>query len=192
MQDLCQSVKELKSHVEYAIDHSIHSFSDLRFLAMLISEKVSENINPDIFKPVWQIENKDNDVIRVSTLHILAEYLGFKSWREFDKIIQNKYLSEGCPLLKEMDTFSMNKLKKGNRIEIGWGKRSFIYTEYYGDGRFIIHESIHTKLSPGDSFVCQEFAINKPAVLKNLCTENSDDLTLVLGSQDGLKSIQIL
>lgn len=192
MRELCQAIKELRSQVEYSIDHTIQSYSDLRFLAMLVSEKTCEMINPDIFKPIWQIDDDVNTSARISTVHILAEFLNFKSWREFEIMVEKKYKCENCSSVVNMDSLVESQLKRGDLVEIGWSMRSFVCAEYGGEGRFIIRESIHTKLAPGDTFVCHEFHLRKPAMLKGLCTNTTDDLALVIGSKDGLKSIQIL
>ena len=83
-------------------------------------------------------------------------------------------------------------MEVGNRVEIGWGKMSFCYIEYFGNDRFYVRRSIHTKLEAGDTFHCKLFEVGQPAQLTHLNTKEDKDLILVLGQKEGLKNIQVI
>ena len=191
MLNLCDSIKDLRMHVEYTLDHPILTFSDLKFLAWYVSEKTGENVYPEIFRPIWNIEDDGSIPILISTLRILSEYINSKEWFNFKKLLSlNEELSQNNIFL--YDTISANDLEVGNQLEIGWGKSSFCYMEYYGNERFYIHQTIHTKLEHGDSFHCKQINLHQPMTLTHLDTKEGKDLILVLGQKEGIKSIQVI
>lgn len=191
MHHLCESIKELRTHVEYTLDHPILTFSDLKFLAWNVSEKTGEQVYPEIFKPIWNIENDGTIPILISTLRILSEYINYKEWSTFEKLLSlNDELVQNNIFL--YDSISSKDLQIGNHIEIGWGKNSFCYMEYYGTDRFYICEAIHTKLEAGDTFNCKQINLNQPLTLTNLNTKEDKDLVLILGQNHGIKSIQVI
>jgi hypothetical protein len=188
---LCDSIKDLRTHVEYTLDHPIHTFSDLKFLAWNISEKTGETVYPEIFKPIWNIDDDGSIPILISTLRIMAEYVNIPEWTTYKKL--NNSIDE----LAQNNIFlytslSPQQLEVGNHVEIGWGKISFCYLDYYGDDRFFIRRSIHTKLEAGDTFRCKLFEVGKPAQLTHLDTKTDKDLILILGQKEGLKNIQVI
>ena len=191
MLTLCDSIKELRSYVEYTLDHPIQTFSDLKFLAWNISEKTGEKVYPEIFRPIWNIEDDKSIPILISTLRILSEYINSKEWSNFKKLLSlNDELAQNNIFLYEK--LSVDQLTAGNQIEIGWAKASYCYMEYAGNERFYIHQAIHTKLEHGDTFRCKQINLHEPLTLTHLDTKEDKDLILVLGQKEGIKSIQVI
>ena len=177
--------------MEYTLDHPITTFSDLKFLAWNISEKTGEKVYPEIFRPIWNIEDDGSIPILISTLRILSEYINSKEWNNFKNLLSiNEELAQNNIFL--YDKLSVDQLNPGNQIEIGWGKVSYCYMEYSGNDNFYVHQSIHTKLEHGDTFKCKQFALHQPLTLSNLSTKEDSGLILVLGQKEGIKSIQVI
>lgn len=84
---------------------------------------------------------------RRSTLDIIANYIGYGSYDLLMKDIDDDTeISE----FAEVDCLETAMLEVGSLIEVGYQPGRRLRMTYLGDGRFIVNESIKSKLRQGD------------------------------------------
>ena len=52
---------------------------------------------------------------------------------------------------------------------------------------FKVLESKNSKLSKGDTFICERFVENSPLMLSNLIHDNSNPVNYICGKRNGIK-----
>ena len=78
-------------------------------------------------------------------------------------------------------------LEKGTIIKLNWLPDRCITIEYIGLCMFKVLESKNSKLSKGDTFICERFVENSPLMLSNLIHDNSNPVNYICGKRNGIK-----
>lgn len=88
-----------------------------------------------------------NRTPHVSTMDILAKWLGYENYRALLREIgENNYSSE----FTFMDYIDVKNLETGTQIQLKWEPSRIIVITYCGDENFIVNESKNSKLLKGD------------------------------------------
>ena len=115
---------------------------------------------------------------------MLAQFVGFRNFEVFCQ--RREELKKVQSRIVSTDSIDVNRLIKGDCLQISWRPDRTIVAKYVGDSAFVITESVNSKLSVGDSFTCNLFIQNEPLYLSNLVHEGSEPLSYVAGEKDGV------
>lgn len=100
---------------------------------------------------------------RVSTLDIIARYLGFESWR--------LYVANGVSVIPHTSAFvkkdryiTMRNLPEGQQVAITWAPKRLLKIRHKGAGCYEVEESVNGKLRTGDLIQLAEIGEGSPLI----------------------------
>lgn len=124
---------------------------------------------------------------RVVTLDILARYLGFSSWE-----LLQEYLAGKISDFNGGEGFiDMTALPKGSLIRIRWEHDRCICVRHIGEGRYVVTESINSKLLSEDVLHLSQIASGFPFMVKMVERKGENLGNYVAARKTGLDTIEI-
>lgn len=107
-----------------------------------------------------------NDVTtpRITTLNVVANYLGYPDWETMDKDLTMK----GSGFGRNNIFTEMSVLPTGINVEINWKPNRCIVIRHIGEGIYEVIESRNSKLSPGDILSLSQLAVGFPFVSRDV------------------------
>ena len=91
------------------------------------------------------------------------------------------------------DSIVSSSLTPGQRLQLGWLPNRLITVEYQGSNRFVITDSLHSSLRPGDSFECIQMQAGRPLYLDRFRRADDDrERRYVVGEKNGLTQVRAL
>ena len=165
---------------------SMISPRDFDYLASRILDATRSYIAPITLKRFWGYVdgNKPKRPFR-NTLNVLSQYVGYGDWDCFVKSftspaeVQSDFLPNSC-----LRTVSLNR---SDRVQLTWHPDRCVTISYEGMGMFKVTESINSKLSVGDTFLCECFIDGEPLQLHCLVHEGQQPTNYVCGKVNGIK-----
>lgn len=130
-----------------------------------------------------------NRTPHVSTMDILAKWLGYDNYRELLKEIgENDYSSE----FTFMESIDVKDLVVGTQLQIKWEPSRILVITYCGDDIFIINEAKNSKLLKGDKIKLTHLILGQELLIKEVW-RGECMLGPYRGAKDGgLTSIEII
>lgn len=130
-----------------------------------------------------------NRVPHVSTMAILARWLGYDSYKSLLlEIGDRNFSSEFTP----MECIDVKDLDEGSRLQIKYDPGRVIVMTYMGDGTFVINESKNSKLLKGDRIALVSLVLGQELIVKDVVRGDSH-LGSYRGAKDGgLTSIKVI
>lgn len=176
----------LKQRIEKVAGRSMKTPRDFDFLAMRIYDATKNNIAPITLKRFWgYIGDANGRVPFRSTLNIFAQYVGYSGIEAFEKNFNGDNVVESDFLPN--DSLLTQSLQKGTRIELNWYPDRRVTINYEGLEMFKVVESINSKLSVGDTFLCGQIIDGEPLTLRCLVHEGASPVNYVCGRVNGVK-----
>lgn len=120
-----------------------------------------------------------------NTLNTLAQYAGYTDWECFAQNYasateaQSDFLPNNC-----LRTAALNR---GDRVQLTWHPDRCVTICYEGLGMYKVTESANSKLSVGDTFLCECFIDGEPLHLHCLVHEGGQPTNYVCGKINGVK-----
>ena len=105
---------------------------------------------------------KYDKCISLSSLSLLARYLGYSGWNAFCM----NYKSES-DFISSQVIYSKN-LSKGDSVAFEWNPNRYCLAEFLGKDRFLVKDAQHCKLEIGDTFTTTQFILNNPLIITDL------------------------
>lgn len=152
-------IAELKQQVESRIGHPLKTPADFDALNLALRDTLNETLAASTLKRLWgYIEGWQ--VPRISTLDILARYIGHESFRSFsDAIERQQGVQSGFP---EGQTLHSSTLPEGAEIILEWLPDRKVSLRHTGHNHFLILESINSKLKAGQQLTAPCFIQGQP------------------------------
>ena len=168
---------------------SPHDFKDLQ---LSIKVKVqNSSITDKTLKLFFGYDRTDdNSLVRLYTLDVLSQYVGFENWNAF--LEHSKLLSgEGSGDFVGEEICS-NDLNIGEMLHIEWNPNRKSLLKYLGYLRFEITETENSKWQVGDNFSCKHFILGKPLYVDDLNDKNGNlkSKMFVVGGKGGLTVVK--
>lgn len=178
----------LKKIILAKLGRTLESPADFDYLSEQIQRTTGEYLSPTTLKRVFGYIPYSGQ-IRPATLSILARYAGLNGWQDYlDKQhVESGFVSAARVMAEE--------LPKGQKLLIAWNPDRECIIEYLGDRRFLVVQSINSKLQVGDQFVAAQFIVGQPLTatdVVSLRNANSGQSVYVAGAQTGLTKIELL
>ena len=168
---------------------SPHDFKDLQ-LSIKVKVQNSSITDKTLKRFFGYDRTDDNSLVRLYTLDVLSQYVGFENWNAF--LEHSKLLSgEGSGDFVGEEICS-NDLNIGEMLHIEWNPNRKSLLKYLGYLRFEITETENSKWQVGDNFSCKHFILGKPLYVDNLNDKNGNlkSKMFVVGGKGGLTVVK--
>lgn len=177
---------EIKELLKRKSGRELNEPSDCDIIALDIYNVTHERIGVNTLKRLLGfIEDERNT--RLSTLNIIAKYLGYSNW----EVLSNAEMSNST--FEEVDgEINVNNLFIGQKIELSYLPDRTIIIEYQGEYKFVVVESYNSKLHVGDCFETRHLLLNYPLIASNVMRQGRYLGQLKAGNISGLTSIKLL
>lgn len=153
-------------------------------LAALIFARTKQKLSSTTLKRLWGYIEKENDSrIRLSTLDILAQFVGYTSWNAFCDVNANE---EGSSFLTTKELRVCN-IAVHTVIRLLWEPNRCVSIRYEGSDLFTVIESVNSKLTVGDTFHCSGFVENQPLIMTELSHHGMPPCSYICGKAGGIK-----
>ena len=176
-------IKHLRNEIEKTIGQRIQTPKDFQNLSHKVLERTNQLLSVSTLMRLWgYVEGNVNP--RISTLNILANFLGYKSYEDF--IIGESYDVESNPVYSKAIQVSTD-LIKGDTVTLRWLPDRECTVEYLGDNKFRVIKAINSRLQEGDTFCCSCIIEGEPLFLGSLYREGwKDTVSYVCGKNNGV------
>lgn len=184
-------IRALITRIEEMAGMKISTPKDFDRLRSVIYNRTGELISSTTLKRIWGYLDEPV-VTRKSTWSILANFLGYKDWDNYCKLIETPRESDPSTPILGRQLNVVRDLKEGNRLKITWQPDRTCIAKYLGDARFEIVESEKTRLKPGDTFLCHFIISGHTLYLSDLRSDDREPVGYVCGRGDGGVRFEIL
>lgn len=185
----CYSKEEIEA-LKLALEDSMNikmltpkHFEQLRYF---VFERTGEFLSSTTLKRIWGYLNEPLKT-RVTTLSILSQALGYRDWEDFTRRNDGAPSEQGLPssykLVKSLNV--QTDLARGQLVTLYWMPNRICTIKYLGGLGFVVTESLHTRLQPGDHFECNLILAGHPLYLSNLIRGNSEPTVYICGKLHG-------
>lgn len=160
-----------------------------QFIALMYSiESVTGcHLSASTLKRIWGYVHS-SPAPRISTLDILAQYVGLPSFKAFcDDIRAGK---EDTSAFFKTAFIAPEELAEGSLVEIGWAPDRLIQIEYLGENLFRVVSSKNSKLQVGDEFEATSLMTGYPLCLSGVLRGGKWTTPFVAGKNGGLTIVR--
>lgn len=177
----------LRQMVETHVGRQMKTPRDFSFLTLRIWETLHVQISPTTMKRFWgYLPSELTQNPRMYTLDILAKFVGYRGWNDFQKyIVQDEGMVDSC--FVEDKVLYTRTLKEGTHLRLAWMPNRRVIVELKGQDLFAVVESENSKLSVGDTFICPSFVQGEPLFLHCLVHEGGRPVDYVCGKGGGVR-----
>ena len=170
---------------ELMLGFQVKTPRDFELLSRQIYDRTGKMLSVSTLKRFWGYVDKEHAgrLVRLSTLDILSEYIGFQNWALFCQ--SDVKGSEESDTMANRHLF-VKKQPVGTHIELRWKPNRVVTVRYEGEELFTVVESINSKLHPGDTFHCSHIVEGLPLTLFTLVRDGSIIGHYVCGREHGV------
>lgn len=177
---------EIKELLKQKSGRDLTSPADCDYIALDIFSVTNEHIGVNTLKRLLGFLDENREA-RISTLNIIARYLGYPDWEALSKAdVSNSTFDNAT------EDLIVENLSKGQKVEITYLPNRRLVLEYQENFKFIVKESLNSKLHIDDTIEVQHLLLNYPLVASNVMRQGENLGQLKAGVVSGLKSIKLL
>ena len=169
--------------IETTLGAEIRYPSDCDRLSLHISDRLKETIGITTLKRLFGFA-ADASSPRLSTLDILARFLGYADFNDFEERVGSGERESAEVMSRRL---GVEDLMVGDRVLLTWLPDRECLVEYQGDLQFRVMESKGTRLMPGDTFRCSLFIEGEPLFLDALTRPGQPPVAYVCGKRSGIR-----
>jgi hypothetical protein len=155
--------------------------ADCDFLALDIESKTGEHIGVNTMKRLLGFINDERSP-RMSTLDVIARYLGYEHWealRLSDENCSNSVFDDRAELLA-------SSLVVGQQVAISYPPNRRLTIEYTGDNHFQVVQSEHSKLLAGDLLTLTHIVKGYPLLVSDVTRDGLSLGSFTAGKSQGI------
>ena len=176
--------QRLKKEIEAALGQEIRTPKDFEYLRECIYSRLQVLISRTTLMRIWGYVD-EKVVTRESTLGILAQFLGYRNWEEYQQNGSSSEEEGSSPVLSRRLNVA-NDLALGDCLRLTWQPERVCDIRNLGELRFIVIESKKTRLKKGDTFECSLIVEGEPLYLDNLRQGNHPPIAYICGKKSGI------
>ncbi len=184
MSDINQNIMILRSLVEESVDHRLNTSTDFAYLAGCIQGRLKQTISVSTLERIWGYV-KGYQTVRESTLSILAQFIGYSDWSTFVRDYCDVPSAQSSHRVT-MPMLTYNEVPVGGEVIIEWNPNRHCKLRHDGQGYWTVVESLRSKLSSGDKFLCYRFTLHQPLYLDEFRHKEEEPCIFVVGNRGGL------
>lgn len=178
----------LIQEVEHKFGRKVISSADFESLSSSVQDVTKQVISVSTLKRIWGSVTL-KPIPRISTLDILALYLGFDGYRMFyEDLIKQDLIESG---FFETKCLSVSDLKDGDRVQITWAPNRLVTIKYLGDFCFEVIESVNSKLIVGDRFELSNIMVGYPLYISRILRDGHYTPSFIAGQTSGISTLKI-
>lgn len=163
--------------------HSLEISADCVTLVLDIEKHTGEHLGVNTVKRLLGFIHDDRQP-RVSTLNIIARYLGYDNWEAL-KLVDDENGNSGFgPCAAEIHS---SHLKLGNRVEVTYKPGRRLVLEFKGGNSFRVIESVNSKLLVGDEIILDHMVQSYPLLVSSVVREGQDLGSFTAGKAQGVE-----
>lgn len=182
-------IQELKLLVEERFGHRLCTTNDFESLSILLLTERKCSISASTLKRIWQYVN-DEHAPRLSTLDILAQYVGHADFMAFCK--WRKGASGQSSAFFSAERVAVSELPVEAEVEIGWAPDRLVRLCYKGEGMFEVIRVHESKLMVGDLFPASSFILGEPLSVPYIIRDGEKTSPFVAGKNGGLTVLSLV
>lgn len=163
--------------------------SDFDALSQSITDSTSENLSVNTLKRLFGFKT-DKVVPRLSTMDIIAQYLGYS---DYESLIKELGDDADISLFTPIDCLEVQELEKGTQIRVAYNPNRVFFLTYLGDYHFIVNDVEGSKnIRKGDLLTITQLAVGHRFVVSHVVRDGQDLGTYESAKFKGLKSIETM
>ena len=174
----------LRDKIEERVGRKMNVPRDFTWLSEELEKTTQQRVSASTLRRFWGYVNEGVTASRY-TKDVLAHFLGYADFEEF-KSLQCSGDEQSQPMLGEQ--ICSDNLTVGQKLCISWLPDWTLIARYEGNGRFVVVEAHNTRLSEGDTFMCNLFINNEPAYLSAWQHADNPAMTYAIGKKNGIKA----
>jgi len=179
---LCIMIDErLCKLVEQATGRRMLTPRDFDWLSEQIQLKTGEYVSSTTLKRMWGYIDEPVKPRRF-TLDLLAQFAGLSGYDAVGKQTPN---SQSDLVVSKF--LSCNELTQGQKIRLRWLPDRVCVIEYLDNCRFVIRESVNSKLDVGDEFDCMQIIEGEKLYFSKVSHHGKMYPLYEVGNIDGVK-----
>ncbi len=189
MAKIIPELNYLLAEVEKRYGRRLSTSADFEALSVVVEHESGELLSSSTLKRLWgYVALKPTP--RISTLNVLARYVGKRDFNAFKQSILNDehYVSHFFSVKKVCSA----DLKKGTEVLIGWAPNRLVTLRHDGDGNYTVIKSENSKLLEGDRFQAESFMVGYPLFIPRLLRNGEYTLSYIAGTQEGLNRADVV
>lgn len=155
--------------------------SDVEALALDIEAVTKEHVGVNTLKRLLGFINDEREP-RISTLDIVAHYLGYSNWDVLQQLDSGSNSNFG----NTTDTLDLETLQAGRIIQVSYQPNRRVFLEYQGDNRFLVIESVNSKLRKGDLLETAYIVNGYPLLATNVIRNGENLGNFTAGKAQGI------
>jgi hypothetical protein len=179
--------EQLRSEIETALKKKLCTPKDFEFLRERIYARLHILVSRTTLMRIWGYVDEPVE-LRKSTLHILAQFLGYQDWDSYHQNVLLPEEQQSSPVMCRRLSVK-NALKYGDKLRLTWQPKRMCDVEYMDDLTFRVIASENTRLQVGDTFQCSLIIEGEPLYLDNLrqgTTPTVPSIAYVCGKKSGV------
>lgn len=161
--------------------HDIRLSADCEYLALDIESVTGDHIGVNTIKRLLGFIDDEREP-RISTLDIIARYLGFSSWDEL-RIYDDKSNSS---FDSTSDEIRVQELTIGQQIQISYLPDRHLIIEYQGNNTFLILSSKNSKLQDDDQITMTHIVSGYPLLVSEVIRNGQSLGSFTAGKAQGI------
>ncbi len=186
---MCNEANNLKLRhlLETTAGCKIRTPKDFDFLSQCIYNRTGNLVSSTTLKRFWgYIEEGTKRETRLSTLDILARFVGYCDWQALCQEKDDREEIDTSNLFFANKVLCASQLRRDDRIQLLWRPDRELTLRYMGDDAFEVVQCRNSKLTVGDTFRCPTLIQGLPLVLNQLVHNQQPPCSYVCGKQGGI------
>lgn len=182
-------IEELKLAVEQKYGKVLGTTTDFEEFSIYLTKQVGIQLSASTLKRLYGYVS-DEHKPRITTLDILAQYLGHKDFSAFTIWLKtsNKFNSS----FFDANRLASNDMEINSHVEIGWSPNRLLTLRFLGNSCFEIEKAENSKLQVGDRFITGCFIMGQPLYLPYIERNGEHTAPFVAGRNGGLTIINVI
>ncbi len=177
-------IKRLCKDIETALNQRMQTPKEFEYLRERIYARLHILVSRTTLMRIWGYLD-EGVTPRASTLDILAEFLGYQGWEEYQQNALLPKEQQSSPVLNRRLSVAKS-LARGDCLRLTWQPDRVCDIEYMGDMTFRVISSCNTRLRVGDTFQCSLIIEGEPLYLDNLKQDDAPAIAYVCGKKSGV------
>lgn len=181
-------IEELKLLVEEKYGRGLNTTTDFEMFSVHLKKKYGKTMSSSTLKRIYGYVG-DEHKPRIVTLDILAQFVGFASYKDF--VFHLKSSTKYNSSFFMADQLTSAELSAGMEIVVGWSPNRMLTLRYCGNSAFEVVASENSKLLPGDRFTTGCFIMGQPLLLPFIERNGKHTMPFVAGRNGGLTILKM-
>lgn len=180
---------EILKRIMAKVGLEMNRSTDFDVLSQAISESTNENLGVNTLKRLFGFKI-EKAVPRISTMDIIAEYLGYS---DYESLIKDLGEDADISLFTPIDSLNVQDLDRGTQVRVSYDPNRVFFLTYLGDYQFIVNDVEGSKnIKKGDVLTITQLAVGHRFVVAHVIRDGNDLGAYESAKFKGLKSVETI